>query len=192
MQTDFTTEGNWKGVYGADGYSLVGNTSSYPAYATVAPSGNLNWTWTPATQDKRALQSAAGTNRVAAAWYTPNLTSGNSFSVDVNLTDGHAHGIAVYALDWDGFGPRSEIVSVLDASSGAILDSRSVSTFEGGAYLVWNVTGHVTIRVSNSQDATNAVISGLFFGPVQSTPAAGASVSFLNTDTTTQGSWIGT
>ena len=32
---DTTTEGNWKGTYGADGSNVIGGTASYPAYATV-------------------------------------------------------------------------------------------------------------------------------------------------------------
>jgi uncharacterized protein (DUF2141 family) len=191
VKADFSTEGNWKGVYGADGYNVVDNATSYPTYATVTPSGNLSWPWMASAQDPRALQTASGSSRIAACWYTQGTNSGSSFTVDVNLTDGQSHSMALYALDWDGAGPRSESVSIVDANSGTVLDTRSVSSFETGTYLVWNVTGHVRIQVTNLQNGTNAVMSGLFFAPVQSTAATAATASYIDTDGTTQGSWTG-
>ena len=49
-----------------------------------------------------------------------------------------------------------------DASSGAVLDTETVSSFNGGRYTVWQITGHVTITVTQTGQ-TNAVVSGLFF-----------------------------
>ena len=73
--------------------------------------------------------------RIAATWF-----SGGSFTIDVNITDGNSHQVALYALDYDS-NARAETINVLDASTGAILDSRSLSTgsFHNGTYLVWNV-----------------------------------------------------
>ena len=72
--------------------------------------------------------------------------------------------VAVYALDWDNWhGGRNERIDVLDPT-GAVLDSRTISNFQNGVYLVWSVTGSVTIRVTNLNTASNAVISGLFLG----------------------------
>ena len=31
------TQGNWIGAYGSQGYNVIGNATSYPAYATVTP-----------------------------------------------------------------------------------------------------------------------------------------------------------
>ena len=86
---DTTTQGTWKGVYGAGGYNVVANQASYPSYASVAaPAGNKSYTWSVSTTDVRALPKAAAgaTDRVAAAWFSPT-----GFTVDVNLTDGQAH-----------------------------------------------------------------------------------------------------
>src|SRR5207248_1594584 len=88
--------------------------------------------------------------------------------VDVNLTDGQSHRLALYALDWDRLG-RSERVDVLDASSGAVLDTRTLSSFGGGQYLVWNLSGHVQLRLTNLA-GQNAVLSGLFFDPPVAAP----------------------
>ena len=161
-RTPTPTAGSWKGVYGADGFYLAqdpsGNNPSLPSYATVALTGNSNYTWAGSTSDPRALQKAAAgsTDRLAACWYADN-----SFSIDVHLTDGQAHQVVLYALDWDGQG-RSETVQAFDDATGAAVDTRTVSTFEGGAYLVWNLQGNVTLKVTRT-GGLNAVVSGLFF-----------------------------
>ena len=36
LGTDTTTQGNWRGVYGGDGYNVINDTVSYPPYALVA------------------------------------------------------------------------------------------------------------------------------------------------------------
>jgi hypothetical protein len=43
-----------------------------------------------------------------------------------------------------------------------VLASSSVSAFTSGQYLVWNLSGHVTLRVTKTA-GTNAVVSGVFF-----------------------------
>ena len=39
---DPTTEGNWIGTYGTQGYDIIGGPSSLPSYATVTPSGAVD------------------------------------------------------------------------------------------------------------------------------------------------------
>jgi hypothetical protein len=168
-------------VYGTDGYHVINDTVSYPAYATVTPSGQAAWTWASSTSDGRALQKAVGPDRIAATWY------GGVFSIDVNVTDGGTHQVAVYAVDWDG-GGRSETIEMRDAVTNGVLDTRTLSGFGGGQYLRWNVSGHVVIRVTNVT-GPNAVLSGVFFGSGGS--SSGASATFIGTDTTTQGNWRG-
>jgi len=167
--SDTSTHGNWKGVYGADGFSLAGDATSYPAYATVTNIGSLTYTWTAFTSDVRALQKASSTGRLAACWYAPTLASGASYTIDVNLTDGNSHQIGFYVLDWDGYGPRAETVQLTDATSGTVLDSEPVSSFQEGGYLIWTVRGHVKINVTNNVPGTNAVASGLLFDPAGTT-----------------------
>jgi hypothetical protein len=158
VKADSTTQGTWQGVYGASGYNVIGTTPSYPAYAQVTPSGQSSWTWAASTSDVRALQKPGSTtDRIAAAWY-----AANSFTIDVNLTDGQAHQLALYLLDWDHQG-RSERVDILDTNTGTVLNSQTVSGFGNGEYLVWNLSGHVQIRITDLA-GPNAVVSGLFFG----------------------------
>jgi hypothetical protein len=162
LASDATTQGSWKGAYGADGSVLAGDANSPPAYATLAFAGQSPYTWAGSTADPRALQKSApgSTDRIAATWY-----SGNQFTVDVALTDGQAHRLAIYALDWDSYnGGRNEQIDILDATTGAVLSSRTLSAFQNGVYLSWTITGHVTVRVTNLNPSSNAVLSGLFLG----------------------------
>ena len=165
VKADTSTQGSWVGAYGAQGYDVANGSLSLPSYAQVTLSGQLNWTWAASTTDVRALQN--GGTRLAATWY-----SGSSFTVGLNLTDGAQHQLAVYALDWDNQG-RSERIDLINATTGMVLDSRTVSSFQGGEYLVWDVSGNVQIKVT-SLAGSNAVLSGLFLDPVN---AAGPSAT---------------
>ena len=101
----------------------------------------------------------------------------------VNLTDGKPHYLGLYFLDWDG-SARSEQVQLVDAATGAVVDSQTVSSFHGGAVLDWSVSGNVLVKITRLSGST-AVLSGVFIDP----PIATA--QFVEEDTTTQGNWIG-
>jgi regulation of enolase protein 1 (concanavalin A-like superfamily) len=157
VRNDATTKGSWKGVYGGDGYNVIDDTTAYPSYVTVTPTGQSNYIWNSSSSDAWALQKAfSDTDRIEATWYT-----GGSFTIDLNFTAGATHQLAVYCLDESG-GSRTETISVLDGVTSAVLDSRNVSSFVNGQYLVWNLSGHVVLNITNT-GSPNAVISGLFF-----------------------------
>jgi hypothetical protein len=162
--TDSTTQGNWVGTYGTDGYSLAAGASAVPSYVTATMSGATTLTWSSsANSDPRALQVSGG-QRLAAAWHG-TIGTGNadgSFTVDLNFTDGGQHRLSAYLLDYNKRN-RGETVQVLNANTGAVLDTRSVSDFTGGKYLTWTLSGHVRLRFANSAGSLNAVLSGLFF-----------------------------
>ena len=181
VRTDTTAQGTWKAVYGADGEAINGDATSYPSYAQVTFSGQGPFVWTSSTADIRGLQKFAAADRIASGWYT-----WSTMSIELNLMDGNTHQVALYCLDWDGGGARAERIDVLDAATNAVLDTRSISGFQGGRYLVWKLKGHVTLKVTLT-GGPNAVISGLFFGP----SSAAATAAFIKTDTTTQGTWKG-
>jgi len=100
--------------------------------------------------------SSGSSSRIASTYY-----SYSSFTIDVNLTDGNMHRIALYLLDWDT-SSRSETISILDAASNTVLDTETFSGFHNGVYAAWNVRGHVLIEVKLN-GGSNAVVSGLFF-----------------------------
>ena len=151
------TQGNWKGVYGADGYNIINQSAAYPSYASVNPIGKSDYTWAASTADARALQKPASTtDRIAACWY-----ASPSFSVDLNLIDGLTHRVALYCLDWDTT-TRAQTIQILDASNNTLLNSQTMTSFNGGQYLLWNINGHVIIKFTQT-GAYNAVLSGVFF-----------------------------
>jgi hypothetical protein len=157
VKMDSTTQGNWQSVYGADGYQIVGDLGINPSYAAPAASGQMSYTWIGSTPDIRALQKASNlSDRIAATWY-----SGNPFIIDTNITDLALHQVALYCIDWDTAN-RRQTIDVLD-SNGTVLNTQALTaSFNGGVYLVWNVTGRVRFRVT-SNAGYNAVVSGLFF-----------------------------
>ena len=157
---DTATQGNWQKGYGSAGYLIPGDGQQLPASIHVTPSGTNYWEWVNSTTDTRALVKPENPrSRFAPCWYTTS-----TFSLDVNITDRHPYQLAVYVLDWDRGHPRVETVSVVDTNSGRVLDKRQLSVFGIGEYVVWQVSGHVTIQVTNNR-SINAVISGLFFAP---------------------------
>jgi hypothetical protein len=99
-------------------------------------------------------------DRIAATWYT-----WSTLDIDIQLTDDRLHQVAMYFLDWDSKG-RSESLELLDAVNNSVLDRRNVVDFADGKYLVWNLGGHVRVRMTRAA-GPNAVVSGLFFGPVK-------------------------
>ncbi len=181
VTTDTVTSGNWKSKYGAEGFNVFGDSASNPSYGTVSAAGQSTWQWTASTADTRALQKALVNDRIMYCYFSPS-----SFTLDVNLTGTAAHQVAMYAADYDNFG-RSEKVDVIDAATNTVLDSRTLSNFGGGQYLVWNISGHVILRVTWT-GGNNAVVSGIFFGGPSNT-ASFATASFAGSDTTTSGNW---
>ena len=175
--TDATTEGAWRSAYGSDGYDIAQDTSgtnpSLPSYAQVSVTGASNYTWGTNTGNPFALQNAAGNGDLAAVWY-----SNTSFDINIDLTDGLTHRVALYATDWNNVtgvippppytATRTEQFQVINATTGAVLDTETLSSFEG-SYLVWNLQGDVTIRVTNVGSSLNAVVNAIFFGAAPST-----------------------
>jgi hypothetical protein len=178
---DATTQGTWIDTYGAEGYDVIGAAVGLPSYATVTPSGQTSYTAAASTSDPRALEVPGADNRIAAGWY-----ANQSFTVDVDLTDGQMHDLGLYFLDW-GRGGRVEQVQLADAATGAVLSTQTVSSFGGGVYLDYQVSGNILITIKDLS-GTNAVLNGLFLDRVPAT----ATATLLGQDTTTQGTWIGT
>ncbi len=154
------TQGNWIGIYGADGSVVVDSHTSPPAYVLPAAknSDDSIWDRDPA-QDPRALYNNSAASRIAASW-----NSSTSFQVALPVTDQQHHKLSVYCVDWDS-SARNQTLQLLDADSGAVLDSQTISNFHNGIWLSWTISGNVTLNVVNNAGA-NAVVSGLFFDPI--------------------------
>ncbi len=142
-----------------DGYNVIGNASSYPSYATAIPSGQIYCTWAAQYDGPDALSRkrprSHRPHRFLLVRRLPVLRRRESHRwTNTQVT--------LYALDWDST-TRAETVQVIDATSGTVLDTQSLSSFHNGTYLSWNISGHVVLRFTNI-GGPNAVISGLFFG----------------------------
>ena len=141
LQLDGKTQGSWIGAYGLQGSDLATISPTLPSYASIAISGANRFTWASSTTDPRALQTPEDTGRIMAAWYSPS-----SMTFDVNLTDGQAHNLELYACDYDTGTARA--VDLYDAATGDLMDSETISTFDDGVYLQWAIRGHVKIVVT--------------------------------------------
>jgi hypothetical protein len=150
--TDSVTRGNWKGAYGTTASLLANGPSQIPPTISVTPTGQQNWTWTDVTSDVRALETT-GSSRLAATWY------GNTFDIQVNAGAGSRR-VALYMLDWENAN-RAQTIEVRQSGTNQLLDSRTAWAFNGGQYLVWQVTGQVTFRVIRTS-GYNAVVSAVF------------------------------
>ena len=176
VREDAATQGNWGGVYGADGYMLpnyngIGkNVCVLPAYVTSVecdPERCANVTWTTDTTDIRAPardRSNSGT-RSASAIYTkdPQPTYQTMF-VDITLNTPRDYTLALYFLDWDNTARRVG-VQMIDARTLKQLASvKVVRDYHAGKYLVYKCDRSVRVRIDTIKKP-NATLSGIFFSP---------------------------
>lgn len=125
--------------YGADGHNIALGSNSLPSYSTVVIGQDLTWTWAPGY----------------TCWY-------NSASFTIDVTAVGQHQIALYAIDYDKAN-RAETIQVKSGS--VVLDTRSISGFAAGEYIVWDISGHVTFTITPTS-GPNAVVSAMYFDPV--------------------------
>jgi hypothetical protein len=158
MQDD-TTKGNWKQVYGTQGAIIYGLSTNLPAGVQCTLNGASYFglstnTYVPAALER--TDSSSPTNRFSAV-----VLSGTNFTIDATLPTSTTNRLALYFMEPNG--GRTQLVELLDPTSGAILDSRLVSSLTNGVYVNWDVSGPVRVRVTRVAGA-NAVLSGLFLG----------------------------
>jgi fibronectin type 3 domain-containing protein len=166
VSTDTTTKGDWKSKYGAEGYVINALTPNVPSYATISYENASSWTWDNPTTDIRALKFPTGANRIASTWY--NISS---FNIKLDMKDTETHQVALYMMDNDS-NNRDQKVEVIDAKTAKVLDTKTVSNFNGGIYYVWEVNGDVTFKLTNlNTGVRNAVLSGIFFGTNSTYPS---------------------
>ncbi len=155
--TDHDTKGNWKGPYGSQAEYIVNDSTTLPSYATLTTSGSAI-TYSSSTGSVSALERRSS-GRIASA-----LSASGPVSLGLDLSDGHVHRIDIYLLDWNGRSASSEKVSLLDASTGAVLSSETVSGYSSGKYAAFNISGNVTIKVTPVIGSV-AAVSGFFLDP---------------------------
>ena len=176
VKYDTTTQGTWNPtgtrVYGADGYSVPGQTASLPPYVSnfTPVHTSVHFFATDPVSDVRFPQIPSGATRTSA--FYSNSTGSNEQSYDITFADSSTwHQVSIYMMYWT-LHPRDVKVEVSDKTTGAVLDTREPMDTYSGKWLVWNVRGAVTIRLTKVSDWP--VVNGIFFDAVQtSTPALG-------------------
>lgn len=160
VKTDTSTGGNWNGVYGSAGYSVVGGVTSLPSDVSYNLNNALFHEWNAdGTTYPGALQDEAGSNvHVSACYY-----SYSSFAINITSSDAQTHQVAFYLLDEDDFETRNETIQILDPKTDTVLASQNIANFQGGVYAVFNITGSVQVNVINGANSLNAVVSGIFW-----------------------------
>ncbi len=160
---DVRTHGRWNQNYGIDAHWIPGATPANATYGSLLPWSLATINWNTTNSDPRLLQLADGSTGSVTAWKGIGVSG-----FYLNLTDNNWHKLALYCLDADRSG-RSQRISLFDDASQAMLDSRVVTNFGGGKYLVWKIHGAVDVRVQNLGPAS-AAISGVFLGPTNLPP----------------------
>jgi hypothetical protein len=173
VKVDVTTQGNWIGAYGAQGYTVIGDRQLVPTFGAATAWGKSDYIWTSSTSEPRALQKVGGNGRVAAVWSSPDV-----FNVDFDFNDSNSHRVAVYVMDWDNTGRRQRF-EILDASNNAVLQTTDVADFAQGKYLVWDLKGKIRMRVTRLA-GNNAIMEGLFFDAAPAAKRGALKVKGLN------------
>jgi ELWxxDGT repeat protein len=185
---DATSGGTWMGRLGDQLQAVAGNAEA------VALTGSTTRIWAASTTDPRALQKAVSTtsDRIAAAW-----SSATSFTITLPV-HGNAGTQTLYAVDWDNAG-RSERFDLVDATTNTVLDTQTISNFQDGIYLSWNVRGRVKVVVTRLA-GPDAVVGGVFgqalFAPnaptgLVATPAPGSiDLAWVDNSTNEEGTRI--
>jgi hypothetical protein len=155
-------QGDWVGVYGADGHVLAGWNGSSDEVSLWFGSATLDqgnrYVWSASTTDVRALESADEGLRRAAGFY-----HSSQVQVSLDVTTDYAGVLHVYALDWDSTA-RRQSVTVDDGSGPQTVDI--VDSFGEGAWMHFpiDVTAGGAVTVTATKTAgSNAVLSGIFF-----------------------------
>jgi hypothetical protein len=225
VKQDTTTQGTWKGVYGADGYWIPYNVPSpasltnacwganlgnspglsdiikIPSYAVVNSAYQLYDTndictaynvtrLADPTSNVTALQHPWDGDRIASRWSQGGT---GYYTFDINFVDGASHRLAMYCLDWRGTATNgvAQSVVVMDAVDKTVFDTRTVTAFQNGTWLVWDIKGHVQIRVTGTGTGKSAFVHGLFFSAAAAAPPAATPViSSASTASGTVGSLV--
>lgn len=167
---DTATGGNWRGVYGADGYCLFacgengGDNSVLPGYISelrIAKAKRV--CWETEASDRQALESPFGGPRRLGALLTNNpIACDETFTVDVLLRENRLCTMALYFAD-RGDTDRRQAVEMFDAETLELAAPvREVRDFTDGRYLIYRYDRSVRFRIDHIRGC-NAALSAIFF-----------------------------
>lgn len=157
---DKKTGGNWTTSYGSAGYHVIGVKKQLPEYMKKDGylTSNAVYVVLKNNVTERVAPVYGGENeRRIAAYYL----NGEELSVKISLKDDEEHRISLYFMDYDHL-EREQVVEILHAGTGEVLDKRQIGDFYQGIYLSYYVKGEIIIRIRKI-NGPDAVISAVFF-----------------------------
>jgi hypothetical protein len=182
VQSDNVTRGNWKGLYGAKGGLAPFGVFAPPTNCQISANYNYPFTWANPSPDPRALLKQDGSERLATCW---QYATNGAMSFYLRFKDGATNRVSFYFVDFDNQGIQQK-VEFFDYSSGKFLSGTTLSNFQNGVYLTWNLQGHVTMRMTKVA-GPSVMLSGIFFDA-----NSGAEPIYIaGADTTSGGTWKG-
>jgi subtilisin family serine protease len=178
--TDTTTTGeNWQNQYGSQGAYVIGDAAHLPSYVSLfTASGAAGMVLNSKTRATVALQKITDVNSGIEAYDY----SATEMDFNIGISDGLTHIVTLYLADY-GNKHRQERIQVINSATGALLTSEDFSNFSKGVYASFRISSSSTFKIINT-GGPNAVVSGIFFDA-----PFGENVSYVGTDTTTQGNW---
>ena len=166
LGTDETTEGDWPGKYGSDGFYMLSyfygrGCQAWPDYLSAVDSDGFTnrqfaiW--------KNATKSSLLTSPISyCARYLGALETSGSGSVTLYVRDTQAHQLALYVCDFDKAG-RGETIEVRDLKGDVLVPACAVSDFQQGKWLRFKFSGSIRVRVTNQKSSSTGVLSALMF-----------------------------
>lgn len=154
-ETERGLRGDWPEHYGSQGFVLFGGQTNLPSLLALTPPGSARQEWPELIGDRRAPLLPDRSARVAIGYATsPEIT------LELNFSDPETHRVTLYLVDWNR-SQASITLFIESGTTGQILDSQTMSGFEEGAYVSFNLRGQVRLRLRASQ-APGPVLAGLF------------------------------
>lgn len=186
VSSEISTQGNWVGVYGSEGYvlpyfttaltsgrdnPLADDEASLPAYVTSYSKTRSNY-WTYGPNDVRALQTPDGSARKKLTVY-----SGTDMTFTFNVEGSEPFLFSVYSTDFGSLETVQQRYEILDMDNRK-LDDRVIDGINNGKYISYQISGSFKLRVTKLSGA-HGYAEGFFFDPVISSTVAHLSAQNL-------------
>lgn len=157
---DTATKGKWKILYGTKGWLIANqpnNISNLPSYIATVGSTPPAFKYVQPSGDARPLDLPTGVGTIACVWHDPT-----TFRIDINCNDFAIHQIAVYCVDYQNLGVE-QTMEIWDGETNAALTTTPVKNLATlPVYLVWKITGRVSLIVKKTATA-DAAVAAIFF-----------------------------
>lgn len=162
---DTNTRGNWIGRYGRETYIIPGLHEELPPFVSLTVSNLLVYKRGLEDVDTRAVQLTDSESRSANCW----VSGGTTMAFHFNFTDDKVHQLGIYTASWGTNKPVLKL-HVVDASSGTVLDERTLQDVDNGVHIVYNVRRQLSVQITPPSFFTNVEVYAFFIDPVAVAP----------------------